>query len=67
LKDGYYEQLPAYGKAEGIKTLILLIIRVSDDDKHINALKAAIALKSLPIEVVEIDAVRQPSASKVST
>ena len=66
LKDGYYEQLPAYGKAERIDALILLIIRVSDD-KHIDALKASIALKSLPIEVVEIDAVRQPSASKRRT
>jgi hypothetical protein len=64
LKDGYYEQLPAYGKAEGIKRLILLIIRVSTDDSHIKALIASIELKSLPIDVIVIDAVRKPSASK---
>ena len=67
LKDGYYEQLPAYAKAEGIKNLILLIIRVTDDDRRINALMQAIALKSLPIEVTVIDAVRKPSASKLRT
>lgn len=64
LKDGYYEQLPAYGKAEGIKSLILLIIRVTEDDKHLKALGEAVARKSLPIHIVEIDAVRKPSASK---
>jgi hypothetical protein len=67
LKDGYYEQLPAYAKAEGIKNLILLIIRVTDDDKYIDALKQAITLKSLPIQVTIIDAVRKPSASKLRT
>lgn len=67
LKDGYYEQLPTYGKAEGIKTLILLIIRVSDDDKNIKTLKDAIARKALPIQVIEINAVRGPSASKRRT
>ncbi|MGP8252606.1 MAG: hypothetical protein ACLQHF_11265 [Terracidiphilus sp.] len=67
LKDGYYEQLPAYGRAEGIKSLILLVIRVSDDDKHIKALKEAIARKSLAIQVIGIDAVRKPSASKRRT
>ena len=64
LKDGYYEQIPAYGKAEGIKALLLLVIRVTEDDKHLEALKKAIAMKALPIEVIEIDAVRKPSASK---
>jgi hypothetical protein len=67
LKDGYYEQLPAYAKAESIKNLILLIIRVTDDDKHIDALMKAIKLKSLPIQVTVIDAVRKPSASKLRT
>jgi hypothetical protein len=67
LKDGYYEQLPAYAKAEGVKNLILLIIRVSEDDRHINALMQSIALKSLPIQVTVIDAVRKPSASKLRT
>jgi hypothetical protein len=67
LKDGYYEQLPAYGKAEGIKNLILLVIRVTDDDKHIKALNDAIAQRSLPIQVIELDAVRKPSASKRRT
>jgi len=64
LKDGYYEQLPAYGHAEQIKRLILLIIRVSTDDSHIDSLMQSIALKSLPIQVVVIDAVAKPSASK---
>jgi hypothetical protein len=67
LKDGYYEQLPAYAKAESIKNLVLLIIRVTDDDKHLAALMAAIELKSLPIQVTVIDAVRKPSASKLRT
>jgi hypothetical protein len=67
LKDGYYEQLPAYAKAEGIKSLILLIIRVTDDDKHLNGLMQSIAMKSLPIHVTVIDAVRKPSASKLRT
>jgi hypothetical protein len=65
LKDGYYEQLPAYAKAEGINNLILLIIRITDDDKHIDALMQAIALKSLPIQVTLIDALKKPSASKL--
>jgi hypothetical protein len=64
LKNGYYEQLPAYGRAEGIKWLVLLVLRVSNEDTHIEALKQSIALKSLPIKVVIIDAVRKPSASK---
>ena len=64
LRDGYYEQLPAYGRAEGIKKLILVIIQVSADDAHLDALKRSITLKSLPIQVVVIDAVPKPSASK---
>jgi len=64
LKDGYYEQLPTYGKAEGIKRLVLVIIRVSEDDKHLVTLGNAIKQKALPIEVITIDAVRKPSASK---
>ncbi len=64
LSDGYYAQLPAYGKAEDIKRLVLVVLRVSDDDKHLNALEAAIKQKALPIEMVVIDAVRKPSASK---
>ena len=64
LKDGYYEQLPAYGDAEEIKRLILLVIRVSSDDKHIKALKAAIKQQALNIDLIVVDAVRKPSASK---
>ena len=64
LSDGYYAQLPAYGKAEDIKRLILVVLRVSEDDKHLDALEAAIKQKALPIEMVVIDAVRKPSASK---
>ncbi len=64
LKDGYYEQLPAYGKADRIKRLLLVIIRVSDDNKHLDSLSNAIKQKVLPIEVITIDAVRKPSASK---
>ena len=67
LRDGYYEQLPTYAKAENVKNTILLILRVSEDDKHINGLKEAIARKSLPIQVKVIDAVRKPSASKRRT
>jgi hypothetical protein len=64
LKDGYYVQLPTYGKAEEIKRLVLVIIRVSEDDKHLVTLGNAIKQKALPIEVITIDAVRKPSASK---
>lgn len=67
LKDGYYEQLPAYARAEGIKALILLIIRVNENDKYVDALTAAIKKKSLPIRVILIDAVRKSSASKLRT
>jgi hypothetical protein len=64
LKDGYYEQLPAYAEAERIKRLILLVLRVSADDAHLDSLNKAIKKKTLPIEVVVIDAVSKPSASK---
>jgi hypothetical protein len=64
LADGYYEQLPAYGKAENIKRLVLLIIRVDTDDENIKKLQAAMKKKSLPIEVHILDAVRKISASK---
>lgn len=64
LKDGYYEQLPAYADAENIKRLILLVIRVSTDDSHLTDLIEAIKKKSLPIQLVVIDAVPKPSASK---
>jgi hypothetical protein len=64
LKDGYYEQLPTYAKAEKINRMVLVIIRVSEDDKHLAALCKAVKQKSLPIDVILIDAVRKPSASK---
>ncbi len=73
LKDGYYLQLPAYAKAEGIKAhgrpdernrLVLLILRVTEDERHIQALAAEIKREALRIDVVVIDAVRKPSASK---
>ena len=73
LKDGYYLQLPAYAKAEGIKTrgrtdeskqLVLLILRVTEDDRHIKALATEIRKHALHINVVVIDVVRKPSASK---
>lgn len=64
LKSGYYEQLPAYGTAESIKRLILLVIRVSIDDSHLGGLLESIREKALPIQLVVIDAVPQPSASK---
>jgi hypothetical protein len=62
--DGYYEQLPAYGRAEGIKRLVLLIIRITDDDTAIRRLQSMIAMKTLSIDVVTIDARLKPSASK---
>jgi hypothetical protein len=64
LKDGYYEQLPAYAKAEGIKRLILLVISISTDDSHLKGLMGAIERNSLPIQVVVIDAVAKPPASQ---
>jgi hypothetical protein len=64
LKDGYYEQLPAYAQAEQIRRLILLIIRVSTDDSHLKALTEAIKKKELPIQLVVMDAVPRPPASK---
>jgi hypothetical protein len=64
LKDGYYEQLPAYANAEGITRLILLVMRVSSDDSHLNGLMESIKRRALPIQLIVIDAVRKPSASK---
>lgn len=64
LKNGYYEQLPAYATAESIKRLILLVIRVSTDDSHLTGLIDSIKKKTLPIQLVVIDAVPKPSASK---
>lgn len=64
LKDGYYEQLPAYAAAESIKRLILLVIRVSTDDRHLTGLAEVITKRPLPIQLVVIDAVPKPSASK---
>jgi hypothetical protein len=64
LKNGYYEQLPAYATAESIKRLILLVIRVSTDDSHLTDLIESIEKKALPIQLVVIDAVPKPSASK---
>jgi hypothetical protein len=43
---------------------VLVIIRISEDDKHLVTLGNAIKQKALPIEVITIDAVRKPSASK---
>jgi hypothetical protein len=64
LKNGYYEQLPTYAAAEGIERLILLVIRVSTDDSHLTSLIESIKKKALPIQLVVIDAVPKPSASK---
>jgi hypothetical protein len=66
LKDGYYEQLPAYASAENIKRLVLLVIRVSTDDSHLKSLMESIEKEALPIQLVVIDAVPKPSASKRS-
>lgn len=64
LKDGYYEQLPAYARAENITRLILMVIRVTADDSHLNGLMESIKKNHLPIQLVVIDAVPRPSASK---
>lgn len=64
LRDGYYSQLPAYGKAEAIKHLVLLVIRVTNDDAHLRALEQSVKANALPIQVVVIDAMPKPSASK---
>lgn len=65
LKDGYYEQLPAYAQAEGVERLILLIMKVSEaDDNQIKVLMNALAAKPLPIDITIVDAIRKPSASK---
>jgi hypothetical protein len=66
LKNGYYEQLPAYAIAETVKRLILLVVRVSTNDSHLTSLIESIKKKSLPIQLVVIDAVPKPSASKRS-
>ncbi len=64
IKEGYYEQLPAYAKAEDVKRLILLVVRVSSDDSNIDRLINSIKKKSLPIQIEVIDAVPKPPASK---
>lgn len=65
LVDAYLEQLPAYGDAEGIKNLVLLVIRVSEDDSNLLKLKAVVRDRPDPrIRVEIIDAMKKPSASK---
>ncbi len=64
LKNGYYEQLPAYATAESVKRLILLVIRVSTNDSRLTSLIESIKKKALPIQLVVVDAVPKPSASK---
>jgi hypothetical protein len=64
IKEGYYEQLPAYAKAENVQRLILLVMRVTADDSYIDRLMNSIKEKNLPIQVEVIDAVAKPSASK---
>jgi hypothetical protein len=64
LKDGYYQQLPAYAAAENIERLVLLVIRVSADDAHLAGLIGSIREKALRIQLVVIDAVPKPPASK---
>jgi len=64
IKEGYYEQLPAYAKAENIERMILLVLRVSADDSSTNRLINSLKGKSLPIQVEMIDAIPKPSASK---
>jgi len=67
LQDGYYEQLPAYAKAENITRMILLVVRISEDDSHLNKLTEAVKRYALPIQIVVINAVRRPPASKRSS
>ena len=64
LIDGYYGQLPAYGKAEQIRRLLLIIIRVDQDDEPIIKLRAAIKRSPRAIDLHMFDAVRKVSASK---
>jgi hypothetical protein len=64
LVDGYYEQLPAYGKAEKIQRLVLLVIKVDADGDTLAKLKEAINKSPRAIDLYVLDAVRKPSASK---
>jgi hypothetical protein len=64
LIDGYYEQLPAYGKAEQIRRLLLIVIRIDQDGEPITKLRAAIKKSPRAIELHVFDAVRKVSASK---
>jgi hypothetical protein len=66
LKDGYYEQLPAYGKAEDIARMILIVIIVDSSD-NLGKLLEAIKKKKLPIDLKVVDAMPKPSASKRKT
>jgi hypothetical protein len=43
---------------------IVPIIKAGADDSHIDALMQSITLKSLPIQIIVIDATTKPSASK---
>ena len=49
---------------KNVKRLILLVIRVSADDAHLASLIKSIEKKALRIQLVVIDAVPKPSASK---
>lgn len=65
LADAYREQLPAYAEAEKVSKLILLVLRVSDNDVHLAKLRQA--MRDHPdrrIAVHVIDAIRKPTASK---
>lgn len=66
LKDGYYEQLPAYGKAEGIARMILVVIIVDSSD-NLGKLLDVIKKRKLPIDLKVVDATPKPSASKRRT
>jgi hypothetical protein len=65
LVDAYREQLPAYGEAEGVNRLLLVVMRVSEDETFLSKLKQAmIDHRNRQIDVIIIDAVRKPTASK---
>jgi hypothetical protein len=55
LVDGYYEQLPAYGKAEQIQRLVLLVIKVDPDGKALTKLKSAIKKSPRKIDLHILD------------
>lgn len=65
IREGFYAQLPAYAKSEGIQRLVLLIIQIDESIAQISFLQERIEEDPRnTIQMELIDARKRPSASK---